>query len=91
MNPKQARMEKLLDRLVRTELEQFVHYLASPWRIMWANFLAGTARGLGFILGVGLLLTVVGFLLTKVLSQIPLVGDFFSALNVWIQETINKS
>lgn len=57
---------------------------------MWANFLAGTARGLGFILGVGVVLTGVGFLLTKVLGQIPIVGDFFSAINVWIQETIKS-
>ena len=51
---------KFLEKLKRVELQEFTNYLHSPWRILWANFLAGTARGLGFILGVALVLTIVG-------------------------------
>lgn len=83
-------MDKILEKLKRVELQEFTNYLHSPWRVLWANFLAGTARGLGFLLGVTLVLTVVGFMLTKVLSHVPLVGDFFQALNVWIQSALSK-
>ncbi|MBI5413152.1 hypothetical protein HZA42_02265 [Candidatus Peregrinibacteria bacterium] len=84
------KMDKILEKLKRVELQEFTNYLHSPWRVLWANFLAGTARGLGFLLGVTLVLTIVGFVLTKVLSHMPFVGDFFQAVNVWIQEALNR-
>lgn len=78
-------MDRILEKLKRVELQEFTNYLSSPWRVLWANFLAGTARGLGFIFGVAIVLTAAGFILTKILSQIPIVGEFFQAVNVWIQ------
>jgi hypothetical protein len=85
------KMDKILEKLKRVELQEFTNYLSTPWRILWANFLAGTARGLGFIIGVALVLTIVGFIVTKVLSQIPIVGEFFQAVNLWIQNAIHAS
>lgn len=85
------KMGKVLEKLKRLELQEFTNYLSTPWRIFWANFLAGTARGLGFILGVALVLTVTGFIVTKVLSQIPVVGEFFQAVNFWIQNAVNET
>lgn len=84
------KLEKIIDKLRRVELQEFTNYLHSPWRIFLANFLAGTARGLGFLIGVSVVLAAMGFILSKVLSQIPLVGDFFQIANIWIQETVEK-
>lgn len=84
------KMDKILEKLKRIELQEFTNYLHSPWRILWANFLAGTSRGLGFIIGVALVLSIVGFVITKILVQIPFVGDFFQAMNIWIQEVVSK-
>ena len=85
------KMDQILEKLKRVELQEFTNYLHSPWRILWANFLAGTARGLGFILGVALVLTIFGFITTKVLSQIPMVGEFFQAVNIWIQGAVQEA
>ena len=85
------RAEKILEKLSRTELEQFVHYLSNPWRIMWANFLAGTFRGLGFLIGASLIIAVVGYIITRVLGQVPFVGDMFTAFNLWVQETLEAT
>lgn len=84
------KMDRILEKLKRIELQEFTNYLHSPWRILWANFLAGTSRGLGFIIGVALILSIVGFVMTKILIQIPFVGDFFQAINIWIQEVVSK-
>lgn len=84
------KVEKIIDKLKRIEIQEFSNYLQSPWRIFWANFLAGTARGLGFIIGVGIIIAVTGFIMTKVLSQIPVVGDFFQIANDWIQKTVGE-
>ena len=85
------KMDKILEKLKRVELQEFTNYLHSPWRIFWANFLAGTARGLGFIIGVALVLMIVGFITTKVLSQIPIVGDFFQAVYIWVQGAVQEA
>lgn len=85
------KMDKILEKLKRVELQEFTNYLHSPWRILWANFLAGTARGLGFIIGVAVVLALVGFIMTKVLSQIPVVGEFFQAVYLWIQDAIKEA
>ena len=85
------KMDRILEKLKRTELEEFTNYLSSPWRILWANFLAGAARGLGFLLGVTIILTIVSFLLHQVLSHVPFVGNFFEAMDIWIQQTVHKT
>lgn len=85
------KLEKIIDKLKRVELQEFTNYLHSPWRIFWANFLAGTSRGLGFLIGVAFIITLIGFVITKILSQIPLVGEFFIAANHWIQETLKEA
>ena len=84
------KMDRILEKLKRVELQEFTNYLHSPWRIFWANFLAGTARGLGFLIGAALILTIVGLLITKILGNIPIVGEFFQAVNVWIQSAISN-
>lgn len=85
------KMDKILEKLKRIELQEFTNYLHSPWRILWANFLAGTSRGLGFIIGVALVLALVGFVVTKILSQIPVVGEFFQAVYLWVQNAVSEA
>lgn len=70
-----------------TELEEFVRYLRHPRRIFWANFWAGTARGLGFWLGTAAVITVSVFVIKQYLSHVPMVGQFFEAVGQWIEET----
>lgn len=70
------RTEKLL---LGESMSDFIAYLRSPWRILWANLLAGIFRGLGIIIG----MTVVIALLVWVLSQMvnfPLIGQYFQEL-----------
>lgn len=84
------KLEKIIDKLKRVELQEFTNYLHSPFRIFWANFLAGTARGLGFLIGAALVLGILGFVITKILGQIPVVGQFFQAMYLWIQEALKE-
>ncbi len=72
-----------------TELEEFITYLRRPRRIFWTNFLAGTARGLGFWLGAAAVITISVFVTKHYLSHVPMVGQFFQALGQWIEQTIH--
>ncbi|MCF7905572.1 DUF5665 domain-containing protein [Candidatus Gracilibacteria bacterium] len=61
------------------EMADFVRYLRSPWRIMWSNFLGGMFRGLGFVIGVTVVLALLIWFLTK-LVDFPLIGSYFQQL-----------
>jgi len=61
----------------------YLEYLQSPWRVMWSNLLAGIMRGIGFILGVTVVLGGVVWFVSQ-LVDIPLVGEYF----VQVEESI---
>lgn len=65
-------------------LTDFVRYYSSPWKILFSNFLAGTAYGLGFVIGAAILVTVIAYILGHILVNIPIVGQFFQWLNDWL-------
>jgi len=73
--------EKKLDKRVKdillgNELADFICYLKSPWRIMWANFMAGIFRGLGIIVGMTIVLTLLVWFLSKIVD-FPFIGQYF--------------
>lgn len=73
---------EFLERARLREYREMV--LVSPWRIIWVNFLAGLARGLGMMIGatvlVYLLALVLGFLMNK-LGWFPTLRLFLEQLN----------
>ncbi len=68
---------------------KYVKYLSSPMHIMWRNFLVGAFQGLGFALGTALILSVIGFITSKILVEIPFFSDFGQAINIWLDHTLN--
>lgn len=73
-----------------TTLQEYCAYLAKPGRVFWINFIAGTARGLGFLVGATLIIIVAAFFLEKVLSSIPVVGNFFTWLDLWLKTNLDS-
>ena len=68
---------RLVRALEAVGLQQFIVYLQSPWRIVWANFLGGVFRGLGIIVGMTIVLALLIWALGKVVD-FPLIGSYFS-------------
>ncbi len=77
---------RLETEIGRSALEEYVNYLHEPWRIFWANLVAGVARGIGWVLGGTLLIAVLIFILAQ-LTAIPVVGEYFR----WISESIRHT
>lgn len=65
--------------LLGDEMADFIVYLKSPWRIMWANLLGGIFRGLGIIIGMTVVIALLVWALTK-LVDFPLIGQYFQQL-----------
>lgn len=70
------------------EMTEYFQYLASPRRIFWTNFGAGTARGLGFVVGTVLVITIITFIVSQILSEIPWIGELFRWLDDWLAHNV---
>lgn len=73
------------------EFDHFIHFLSNPWAIAFRNFWAGTFHGVGFLLGTALFLWLLSFILRSVLGEIPFFSDFSSAVDLWLQDTLNQA
>jgi hypothetical protein len=68
------RIAKLVERM---NLGDYIGLLQRPGRLLWVNFLAGLARGLGTILGATLLVSlIVAFMQKIIASNLPGVSHF---------------
>ncbi|MBT6068560.1 hypothetical protein HOG48_02270 [Candidatus Peregrinibacteria bacterium] len=79
-------LNKAAKRIERAGIRDYMDYMASPWKLLAINFLVGTARGLGLILGVSLVLTLAGLVVSKLLADIPYIGEFFVMLYQFLIE-----
>jgi len=82
-----ANVLKLALRLEQTNMAEFVELTHRPGKMMWANFLAGMARGIGLFVGGGImgalslaLLTWAVYHLLKVFDMIPVVNELSKML-----------
>lgn len=80
----QKELGVLKKHLDKDALTAYVRYLRSPWRIWWSNFLAGLARGLGFVIGATVLVSLFIYLFVQVLVSLPWVGDSFQ----WVSDNV---
>ena len=63
----------------------FLEYLQSGKRLMWVNFKAGIAKGLGITLGMTVVLGILIWVLT-LLVDLPIVGEYFQDAKQYVTE-----
>lgn len=69
------RIAKIVERM---NLGDYIGLLQRPGRLLWLNFLAGLARGLGTILGATVLVSLIVAIGQHIIaSHLPGVGNFF--------------
>lgn len=76
-----TQVEKLALMLEKMNLADLIALHQNPWRLMWLNFLAGSARGVGLgfgfaILSAGLLYILRGLMM----ANLPVIGDFIATI-----------
>lgn len=70
-------MEKLADRLEAMKIANYIELLEKPRKLIWTNFVAGIARGLGFALGTTIVFAIVIEVLRRIiLLNIPLISTY---------------
>jgi len=63
----------------------YLEYLQSGKRIMWVNFKAGVAKGLGLTVGMTVVLGIFVWILTM-LVDLPVVGEYFGEAEQFLNE-----
>lgn len=69
-----------------SQFKAYVDYLSRPWYRFWTNFLFGIVYGLGFAIGASVLLAVIVWIVSRILTQLPFVGEFFQTIQEFFTE-----
>jgi len=77
-------------RIISAELEDFMRYLHSPWKIIWRNILSGLARGLGAIFGATIIVALAIWIL-KMFVDLPLIGQYAKQIRLKVDEVARET
>ena len=81
-----AKIEELSLNIEKMKLAEYVELLHQPKRLLFLNFIAGVARGLGVAVGFAILGAVVILVLRRlVVLNLPLIGDFIALVVKLVQ------
>lgn len=75
------RLEKLTFAIEKMNLAEYTALLRNPWRLLWVNFMAGSARGLGLGIGFAILTAMVLYILRGLMmANLPYLSDFIATI-----------
>lgn len=74
-------LHSFMQGLSTSGFRDYVNYMGRPWYIFWFNFLVGLSRGLGFVIGATVLVAFFLWIMTRILTQLPFVGNFFEIMS----------
>lgn len=81
-----VKINDLAVNMEKMRLAEYVQLLEHPWRLMYVNFIAGLARGVGIAIGFTILGAVLlYFLRILVMLNLPLIGDFIAEIVRMVQ------
>ena len=83
--PKTSPDKELVKIFEAAGVVDYLEYLQSGKRIMWVNFKAGVAKGLGLTVGLAVVMGIVVWVLTM-LVDLPLVGEYFEDAQQYLNE-----
>lgn len=74
-------VDALASSLDKARIAEYTEFMTKPWRLIWMNILAGTAKGVGLAIGFSVfaagLLSILQWLN---LLNLPIIGDFIADL-----------
>ncbi len=85
------KIEELSFRMEKMNIAEYVNLLQDPKKLLYLNFLAGVARGVGIAIGFTLLGALVLYFLQRlVMLNLPLIGDFIAEVINIVQSQLNQ-
>ena len=88
--PKYSPDKEIVKLFEAAGVVEYLEYLQSSKRIMWVNFRAGVAKGLGLTVGLAVVLGITVWVLTM-LVDLPLVGEYFADAKQYLTDYANST
>jgi len=86
-----AQLERLAQYLEKMNVAGYVELMQRPMRLLFLNFAAGLARGLGIAIGATLIFALMLEMLRRVIMlNIPGIGEFVANIVKIVEETNGK-
>ena len=84
----QIKIDKLIDRLERSNLEELSTIMGNKKQLIIRNFIAGVFRGIGIGIGITIITAILVLILRQLVTlNIPVIGEYISD----IVEIVEKS
>jgi hypothetical protein len=69
----------IAQQLEKSRISEYIGLLNRPWRLIWLNMLAGTARGVGIAIGFTFFAATIIYLLQALGAlNLPIIGDYIA-------------
>jgi hypothetical protein len=73
------------------KLAEYVNLLENPKRLLYINFIAGVARGLGVAVGFAILGAIIIYVLQRVVAlNLPIIGKFIAEIVTIVQTNLAR-
>lgn len=70
---------KMSQQLEQSRIAEYTQLLHRPWRLIWLNILAGSARGVGFAVGFTFFAATIIYVLQGLGAlNLPIIGDYIA-------------
>ena len=76
---KQADEKKMVNVIKSLHFAEYVDFIRSPWRTFFFGFLKGTGIGLGALVGVAVVITVLTYII-NLFGGLPVIGEWVQGL-----------
>lgn len=84
-----ARMHGLVKQMEKLGLGEYMAYVKNRKQLLWTNFVAGLARGLGMAIGFSVLGAIVILLLQRLaILNLPVIGEFLAEIVRMVQHKL---
>ncbi len=83
------RVAKLTFAMEKMNLAEYTTLLQSPARLIWVNFMAGSARGLGIGFGFAVLTALLLFIMRGLMmANLPVIGDLIATIVRLVEQNL---
>lgn len=84
-----TRMHGLISQMEKLGLGEYMAYVKNRKQLLWTNFVAGLARGLGMAIGFSILGAIVILLLQRLaILNLPVIGEFLAEIVRMVQHEL---
>jgi len=86
----EGRLIKIADDLEKTQIADYVNLMNRPIKLLWRNFLAGIARGVGSAVGLAFFATFILYILQMLGAlNLPIIGDYIADIVRIVQRQLD--